>query len=247
MSLYLYDGSIEGLLTAFSMALEQNEGAAEFVSDKTPSTQLIFDARHVISQPETADRLIAEIRRQCEDAVQYLFRVLMTENPESFPILFEYLQLVRQLGARANQYHAHSAVKHVLAQSRKVGSEIHRLKGLLRFRQLPDGVFWAPIEPDYNVTYAVAPYFTRRMADQNWIIHDLRRQFAAVWHRRKLRYGPVPEGADLPTGGDSGEWEALWQTYFKSVAIPERRNPRLQRQNMPARYWKYLIEKPQQR
>ena len=37
--------------------------------------------------------------------------------------------------------------------------------------------------------------------------------------------------------------QRVWQTYFKSIAIEARRNPRLHRQNMPRRFWKYLIEK----
>jgi probable DNA metabolism protein len=37
--------------------------------------------------------------------------------------------------------------------------------------------------------------------------------------------------------------QQLWQTFFRTIAIPERKNPRLQKSNMPAKYWKYLTEK----
>ena len=42
---------------------------------------------------------------------------------------------------------------------------------------------------------------------------------------------------------DEKLYQALWKTYFKAIAIKERRNPRKQRQDMPVRYWKYLTEK----
>ncbi|NTW94650.1 MAG: DUF4130 domain-containing protein, partial [Chlorobiaceae bacterium] len=37
--------------------------------------------------------------------------------------------------------------------------------------------------------------------------------------------------------------QALWQTFFRTIAIPDRKNPRLQKSNMPMKYWKYLTEK----
>ncbi|MDR2407664.1 MAG: DUF4130 domain-containing protein, partial [Bacteroidales bacterium] len=38
-------------------------------------------------------------------------------------------------------------------------------------------------------------------------------------------------------------YQELWKTFWRAVAIQERKNPKLQRQFMPKRYWKYLIEK----
>nr|WP_315988235.1 DUF4130 domain-containing protein [Desulforamulus aquiferis] len=38
-------------------------------------------------------------------------------------------------------------------------------------------------------------------------------------------------------------YQELWKEYFKSTAIQGRKNPKLQKQFMPTRYWKYLIEK----
>jgi probable DNA metabolism protein len=35
---------------------------------------------------------------------------------------------------------------------------------------------------------------------------------------------------------------ALWKTFHRTVAIENRINPALQRQFMPARYWKHLTE-----
>lgn len=41
---------------------------------------------------------------------------------------------------------------------------------------------------------------------------------------------------------DELDWQKLWNVYFKSIEIRERSNPRLQRQHLPVRYWKYLTE-----
>ncbi|MDD3778627.1 MAG: DUF4130 domain-containing protein, partial [Proteiniphilum sp.] len=42
---------------------------------------------------------------------------------------------------------------------------------------------------------------------------------------------------------DEKLFQELWKGYFKAMTIKERINPRLQRQHMPKRFWKYLTEK----
>ena len=59
-----------------------------------------------------------------------------------------------------------------------------------------------------------------------------------------------PRQAHLVTGmlnetlmdNDEKLFQKLWKTYFKSICIKERWNPRKHRQDMPVRYWKYLTE-----
>ena len=38
------------------------------------------------------------------------------------------------------------------------------------------------------------------------------------------------------------EYQQLWKTFFQTIAIEERKNPRLQMQFMPKKYWKDLVE-----
>ena len=42
---------------------------------------------------------------------------------------------------------------------------------------------------------------------------------------------------------DEQLFQSLWRTYYKSIAIESRRNPRKIRQDMPVRYWKHLTER----
>ncbi|MFR0062773.1 MAG: DUF4130 domain-containing protein, partial [Megasphaera micronuciformis] len=39
-------------------------------------------------------------------------------------------------------------------------------------------------------------------------------------------------------------FSSLWKTFYKTVAIDSRRNEELRRQNMPKRYWPWLVENP---
>ena len=42
---------------------------------------------------------------------------------------------------------------------------------------------------------------------------------------------------------DGKLFQRLWKGYFDAMTIRERINPRLQRQMMPKRYWRFLTEK----
>ena len=59
------------------------------------------------------------------------------------------------------------------------------------------------------------------------------------------RAGHLRDGLLDPSIMDKDErlFQEMWRTYFHSIAIKERLNPRLHRQNMPARFWPYMPEK----
>jgi probable DNA metabolism protein len=121
----------------------------------------------------------------------------------------------------------------------------------VRFVQLGDGTYFATIDPDFNVLPLITPHFTDRYADQVWIIYDTRRKYGMHYDSRtvqEVRFQFLPDTTDalLAEGVQAAQedlYQRLWQTYFKSVNIPARRNLKLHRQHVPVRYWKYLTEK----
>ena len=38
-------------------------------------------------------------------------------------------------------------------------------------------------------------------------------------------------------------YEDLWRVYFNAISIKRKTNIKLQKKNMPMRYWKHLTEK----
>jgi probable DNA metabolism protein len=145
-----------------------------------------------------------------------------------------------RLGAeRAARDRGDADVRVVLGAAYKVGHEIDRLRGLLRFSPNSDGVYIARCAPDHFVLPALAAHFTRRFGEQGWAIIDERRKLCL-----SRRSGESPElfefSSPLVTNDDP--WESLWRHYHRTINNESRKNPRLQRQFMPERYWKYLPE-----
>jgi probable DNA metabolism protein len=136
---------------------------------------------------------------------------------------------------------------------KKVGRERHRMKAFIRFQKTADGMYYAPVEPDFNVLPLIVYFFKNRYADQQWIIYDVKRKYGLYYNLHtvtEITYEFVSaidtNKVNLPQElTDSGEELAslLWKDYFNSTNIPARKNMKLHIQHVPKRYWKYLNEK----
>jgi probable DNA metabolism protein len=240
---------VEGLLGVVDEALERKELPAS-VEDGREQLWL-GEARMVLRDEARAERVLESFgTRAGGEALHTALRILLAEKPELDAALADYLLLGFHVGPAVVGFHHHPSVHAVNRMAQKVGMEIHRLTGILRFRELASGLFWAPVEPDFNVTWAVGRHFTTRLAQRHWMIHDIGRDTAVIWNGKRLERVEVVSpllGGELPEDLFSDRekaTQALWREYFRSIAIPARLNPRQQARCLPRRYWKWLIEKP---
>jgi probable DNA metabolism protein len=119
------------------------------------------------------------------------------------------------------------------------------MKGLIRFQELSDGVWYAPIAPEHNILPLVGRHFKLRLCNQQWMIHDTVRGTALICDGARYDMVTITEVQSLRRSPEEEAMRALWQTYFTHIAIQQRRNVRLQRQHMPRRYWRHLTEMEQ--
>lgn len=133
----------------------------------------------------------------------------------------------------------------VMEAARRVRGQAQKICGLTRFSELADGSWYAPIHPDCDILPLIAGHFAARYADMRFIIHDLGR-VKALLHRPGDRWRIVPGfalgSARLPVSEKEMEIQRGWRLYFDTVAIEERKNPRLQSAHMPKKYWPLLPE-----
>ncbi len=133
----------------------------------------------------------------------------------------------------------------VAKAARRAGAQAQLISGLVRFAELADGSWYAPIEPDCDLLPLVAEHFAARYADMAFAIHDRKRGTALV-HQPGAAWAIV-EGFEL-AGGEGGtafsprelELREGWRGYFTSVSIAQRENRRLQASRMPKKYWRFL-------
>jgi len=75
--------------------------------------------------------------------------------------------------------------------------------------------------------------FVRRLSDQFWIIHDTKRNFAAVYNTSKCVFTDLPAELQYQSAKTDDQFEELWKNYFNSICIKDRVNPKLQKQTCP--------------
>ena len=242
MRRYLYDGTVEGLLSAAARIIaEETEPETVFLGERQDT--LFEEGFFVASDPAAADAFFRQLRRDAPDAASTFYYFVLAEREGLESSLLRYLVLALRYGDRVNGNLVDPAVRDVVTVSRKASRELHRFKGILRFEKLRDGAYLARMEPDHNILKPLALHFSRRLRAENWFIYDVRRRSAARWHQGSLQIGLIEQFTAPPLSPEERKIQALWQAFFRTIAIPDRRNPRLQRSNMPMKYWKYLTEK----
>ncbi|GBR71258.1 UdgX family uracil-DNA binding protein [Gluconobacter kanchanaburiensis] len=124
--------------------------------------------------------------------------------------------------------------------------DCHKMAAFLRFREEPlqqgEGQdrkrrrFLAWFEPQHHILERIAPFFSKRFTDMDWMI--LTPRGSIRWDGKDLVCSPEPcEQPELDDGfGD------LWDTYYASTFNPARVRTKAMRREMPGRYWKNLPE-----
>ena len=252
-----YDGSLEGFLTCVFTAYEEKLQVLDIQPPGRQELQEIFQkSQPVITDPEKAKRVWTSLKKKCSAAglkdMQWAF---LSELPGMEMQLYRMIRYILAENVPVDRDFSHSAVLKVAQAAKKVGREKHRMEAFVRFRLTKDEVYFAAIEPDFNVLPLIKNHFKNRYTDQKWIIYDLKRNFGIAWNLQMLEYITLDLAPEIVIAGapeayfHSSEiaFQELWQQYFTSTNIKSRANAKLHVQHLPKRYWKYLTEKTPQK
>ena len=124
---------------------------------------------------------------------------------------------------------------------RRVGIELHRMKGFLRFFETESGALYAAFSPDNDIVDLLVPHFRARLPRFPFVIHDVKRKKAAVWDTQNVFLAPLDK-AEVLIAADENDWQNLWRQYYESVNIPSRERLKQMRGYLPVRYMKFMPE-----
>lgn len=254
MVTFIFDGTFEGLLTAIFDYYELKPERVQLIWDKLYQPKMLEESHTVISDEAKANRVWQGLKKKLQpDWVNTYYCAYLSEQPQAFQALFDFALYIfdNKPGAEANFGNEH--VIAITQTAKKVSRERHRMKAFIRFQKTADGIYYAPVEPDFNVLPLIAGFFKNRYADQQWIIYDVRRKYGLFYDLQKvteITYEFVsavdtskPRLHESLTDEKEELASMLWKDYFNSTNIPARKNMKLHIQHVPKRYWKYLNEK----
>jgi len=252
MHFYTYDGSFEGLLTVVFEAFERKVWPTSIEPKHLAQPSMFGELIAVVTDEAKAGRVWQGLQKKLSiNAQQALYHTFLWEQPGFEQLIFDYIKLVFSARQSIEGNYAAPCVLQVQQAAKQVHREKHRMEAFVRFQKTADDLYFATISPDFNILPLIVRHFEQRYADQRWVIYDTNRRYGAYYDLNQvslINLEGVPSrqrGALAPEAKDAQEdsYQQLWQVYFNSVNIPERKNPKLHLRHMPKRYWKYLSEK----
>ena len=255
MQVFSYDKSFEGLLCAVFDAYARRSFPDALIpcGDIPP---LCAAAEHKVGfSAEKAGRVASGLAKMLSPkALRGLMLAWLSEEQGADMAIFRYIR--KAFDARRSPEHdlADPAVLALVRLAKKTQEEAHRLEGFVRFQKNAEGVYFAALSPRHDVLRLLLAHFAERFANERWALYDLKRQYGFYHEKGSIREVFLEEEAAQELVRNRGRLDEsllaedevllreMWKGYFRATAIPERRNPRLQRRCMPSRYWAYLTE-----
>ena len=245
--IYLCDDSIDGIFTAVYMAWSSRLGHANIkIEEKLEGSQysnieLFAEYVVVTTDYELSVKVARSIKQKISGEVyEMICRVALSDFPGKSDLIYRFLILGFSVGGTIIEHLGNEVVHKVFRINKNVMNESHHLLGFIRFSEQENGLLTAIINPKNNVLSIITPHFVDRLPKEKFLIYDEKRSLASLYVPGKpWIMTQVPEIdrdklEDVSIKED--EYVKLWKTFFSSIAIKERINPKLQRNNLPLRF-----------
>lgn len=258
MRIFLCEDSIDGIFTGIYDAWASRYGHKNIklsIND-TITYELFSEYITVTPDSEKSEkvgrtiiaRLGMEVYQDILQAVLAHDEKKKNEEPDKADCIYRTLLYGFSLpdGHRILQALGNPYIARVFELSRSTGNEAHHLLGFLRFQELENGVLFSAIHPKNQVISVLAEHFADRLPQEHFMIYDATHQIAAI-HKAGNGYFLTDASnlnPDVITrlSPAEEEYQKLWCGFFDSIAIEARKNPKLQSQNIPKRFWKDTVE-----
>jgi probable DNA metabolism protein len=245
------EDSIEGIFTGVYNAWECRypKECIKLIHQSEGNYELFSEYITVITDYEKATKVARTIElRFGSEVYETIYHAACSLGEDKAEVIFRTIQLglASKTPHRLMENLKDKNVCRVFELSRAAYNEQHHLLGFIRFKELYNHVLCSIIEPKNNVLALIAPHFDDRLPGENWLIFDKGRQIAVV-HEKGNGWGIIKSdklNLDLleKVSEEEEEFELLWKGFCKNISIKERENLKLQRQNLPLRFQKDMVE-----
>lgn len=250
---YIFDGSYFGLLTCVFEAFEFKHSNVHIQNEKSDVVDFFSEYRKVITNEDKASRILKGLKSKLKrDDVTNFYRAYLSEESSTLQVVFNLLVRGFSSSFEILQDFGDRDVMSLSKALRQIGREQHRMKAFIRFQYSNEGLYFAMIDPDFNVLPLIWSFFKNRFSDQPWLIYDVKRNYGLMYDLKSVfevnlmdkdKSSLSKNMETIVIDEQELKYQKLWQQYFKSTNIEARKNTKLHIQHVPKRYWKYLIEK----
>lgn len=242
-TIFVYDGTYEGLFTVVFEAVYSRTEPSDIVTNE--KVQLTFNARYaeIETDKTKAKRVLNAAKEKLgKDAMHRIYYAFLSEGEHKELAIYRYLRLGFKMGRSVNNYLTDKSVFAVSSFAQNVSRETDKMMGFMRFSVMEGGVQYCRFSPINNLLPLVLPHFAARFPTIPFVIHDTNHKLVGIYDM-KNKYIISSEGYVPPEKSDAEEeFEKLWKLFYDTIGIKERKNTKLMKQMMPARYFRHIWE-----
>ncbi len=237
----VYDGTYEGFLTLVYESYYKKLKINKIQKDKT-NALLFEDIHEIITDEEKAKKVLNALKEKFTlKNFNTITNTFLCDTKEFEIHLFEFIILGFKNQSNLKDIN-HKSVFFLQELEKELFRVVHRMYGFLRFEELEDKTLYAKIDTKYNILYFLGKHFTQRLSSCDFIIHDVKREYAFVKHKSEISIKHVASFEEPTFSDDEDKFKALWKTFFQSVSIKERKNKKLQLNFVPLIYRTHMSE-----
>jgi probable DNA metabolism protein len=247
---YLCQDTIKGIFSAFYDAWRQSRDGdvgIQFLHDDDRQLFCVYiDVMECDKKVVAVERLIRN--NLGNDSYHDIYMALLANDLGKAEAVFKVICDARKLDNSKDimNFLSNKNVLKVFELCRRVAGEAHLLQGFIRFRELRGGGLYAEITPKSQVLTCLAEYFENRYPLENWLIYDKTHKLSLVHPKGKpcflLALDEINQEEIENLASHEDMYQELWEVFFNSVSIKERKSYKLQRNNLPLRYRKNMVE-----
>ncbi len=236
---YVYDDDFNSLIILI-ITLLRNKIKPDNIKSNSYNTNLLEETINLeIDKNENIYKTIHHF-----EILKICYCVYLSEVSNKELIIFYFLLNYLKYKEKVIYLRKLKCVTETLKISNQVKHEAHRFKGFVRFKELDNKVLYAEIEPDNNILPLIKEHFIKRLSNELWIIKDVKRKLLCTYDRKKAYLVSEDEFKllNIKLSDFEKETEILWQEFYKTTGIKERKNDKCRMNFMPKKYWKNILE-----
>lgn len=240
---YVYDGTLEGLLSAVFYAYEYREYPVDVAKESCFQARIGQRVRVIQTDVSRAQRVRDGLIRVCGWRVYSAVRaVSLSDEPDAGFATLRFIKYAMERGKRVLQDLVHPDVERFDSIRRFVGGEQHQMLQFIRFRKVEGGVYVAQCSPKASVVPLIMGRLAERFNDQPFLVHDRVHEIAGVYDGRSWWLTQTKLLQIPPDTLDEKTMARAWKVFYDTISVEARYNPELRRSNMPVRFWQDLTE-----
>ncbi len=245
---YLCEDTPDGIFTAIydAWAARIPDGQLSICVEDNYMMEFFTDYVYVQTDLDKAVKVARSVSRKIgHEAYDMMYKASLSCEEEKIDVIYHFLKMGFTYGPTVVTMHTNDTVCRLFELSRAVSNEAHLFREFVRFGESEEGILIARIKPKNQVLSLMAHHFADRFPEEHFVILDETHRMG-LFHERGKKWYLSPLAVDVLERiwmhSQGEKYEDLWRSFFHTIAIQERTNPKCQRNHCALRYRDYMVE-----